>query len=133
MNHEPETTPCCGEETRSRCAYVVAVVGALLIVAVLLSLMDKYTRPAASAAPARAKERAEKLAEVRRDAGEALASYGWQDKTKGLVRLPVDRAMELTVQAYGKDAEAARSNLIVRVEKATALPPKPPEKKSEFE
>ncbi len=120
MNHEPETTPCCGEETRARCAYLVAVVGALLIVAVLLSLMDKYTRPAASAAPARAKERAEKLAEVRREAAAALDSYGWQDKTRGIVRLPVDRAMELTVQAYGKDAPAVRSNLVERVTKATA-------------
>lgn len=112
--------------------YFLAVLGALLIVLVLDRAMIRYTAPAASKAPARAKERAEKLAEVRKDAAEALNSFGWQDKTKGLVRLPVDRAMELTLQRY-KDPAAARANLNDRVEKASALPPKAPEKPSQFE
>jgi len=112
--------------------YFFAVLGALLIVLALDRAMIRYTAPEASKAPVRAKERAEKLAEVRKESAEALGTYGWQDKTKGLVRLPVDRAMELTLERYRSPA-AARSNLIERVEKATALPPKPPEKPSPFE
>lgn len=132
MNHEPDSSSCCSESCRTRCVYFLAVLGALLIVLVLDRAMIRYTAPAASKAPARAKERAEKLAEVRKDAAEALNSFGWQDKTKGLVRLPVDRAMELTLQRY-KDPAAARANLNDRVEKASALPPKAPEKPSQFE
>ena len=55
---------------------------------------------------------------------EALENYGWQDPAKGLVRLKIERAMELTVQQW-KNPQEARANLISRVEKATAPPPKP--------
>lgn len=132
MNPDPESTSCCSDECRTKCIYFAAILGALLIVLALDRAMIHYTAPAASKAPARAKERADKLAEVRKESAEALGSYGWQDKTKGLVRLPVDRAMELTLQRY-KNPAVSRSNLIERVEKATALPPKPPEKPSPFE
>jgi hypothetical protein len=30
-----------------------------------------------------------------------ITSYGWVDKNAGVVQLPIDRAMELTVQQYG--------------------------------
>ena len=46
-------------------------------------------------------------------------------KGKGIVRLPVQRAVELTLQEW-QNPGAARSNLISRVEKATALPPAKP-------
>ena len=45
----------------------------------------------------RADNRMEKLKKARDDDAKALASYTWVDKTKGTVRLPVERAMELTV------------------------------------
>ena len=31
-----------------------------------------------------------------------LSSYGWVDQKSGVVRLPIERAMELTAQQYGK-------------------------------
>ncbi len=55
-----------------------------------------------------------------------------KSQPKGIVRLTVDRAVELTVDG-GKDLSAARKDLIERVEKATFVPPKPPEKPSVFE
>jgi len=54
------------------------------------------------------------------------------NKDKGIVRLPIQRAVELTLQEWQNPA-AARSNLISRVDKATAVPPKAPEKPNPFE
>src|SRR5437588_3958136 len=45
----------------------------------------------------RAEERVKKLKDVRDEEAKALTSYAWVDKNKGTVRLPIDRAMELTV------------------------------------
>ena len=38
------------------------------------------------------------------------------------MRIPIDRAVELSLKLW-QDPAAARSNLIARVEKATAVPP----------
>jgi hypothetical protein len=45
----------------------------------------------------RAEDRVKKLKDVRDEEAKALTSYAWVDKNKGTVRLPIDRAMELTV------------------------------------
>src|SRR6266849_1231682 len=45
----------------------------------------------------RAKARTKKLKDARDEESKALTSYAWVDKNKGTVRLPIDRAMELTV------------------------------------
>jgi hypothetical protein len=45
----------------------------------------------------RAKAREEKLKAAREEDAKALGSYAWIDKNKGLARIPVARAMELTV------------------------------------
>src|SRR5438477_9802331 len=45
----------------------------------------------------RAAERVKKLKDVRDEEAKAMTSYAWVDKNKGTVRLPIDRAMELTV------------------------------------
>src|SRR5882724_5913772 len=45
----------------------------------------------------RAKKRMENLKTVRDEAAKALTTYGWIDKNKGVARVPIQRAMELTV------------------------------------
>jgi hypothetical protein len=45
----------------------------------------------------RAEDRVKKLKDARDEDAKALTSYAWVDKNKGTVRLPIDRAMELTV------------------------------------
>jgi hypothetical protein len=45
----------------------------------------------------RAEARAKKLKDAREEERKALTSYAWIDKNKGTVRLPIDRAMELTL------------------------------------
>src|SRR5436189_3770124 len=44
----------------------------------------------------RAKKRMENLKTVREDAEKTLTAYAWVDKNKGVVRIPISRAMELT-------------------------------------
>src|SRR5882672_11175990 len=107
-------------------AYAISILGTFLIVAMLVVAMRHYTQPAPVGAN-RVEERYKFLQEQRAADARALSEYDWQDKDKGIVRLPVQRAVELTVQEWQNPA-AARSNLVARVEKATAVPPPPPAK-----
>src|SRR5262244_3759368 len=45
----------------------------------------------------RAKKRMENLKKLREETQKDLTTYAWVDKNKGVARIPIDRAMELTV------------------------------------
>jgi len=125
MNSQPDTP-------RPIWPYAVAILGAFLIVAALVRAMVHYTQPPALGQD-RAAARAKALAELRAAEAEALEHPAWIDQTKGIVRLPINEALKMVERDWGRNPAAARSNLISRVEKATALPPKAPEKPSQFE
>jgi len=55
----------------------------------------------------RAKKRIENLKTSREDADKALNSYAWIDKNKGLVRIPIGRAMEVTIEQLAQQKPAA--------------------------
>jgi hypothetical protein len=124
MNSEPA-------RERTGLVYFIAVLGSFLIVAALAWAIHRYTQPPPLGED-RAAVRAKALAELRADEKEALENVGWIDQSKGLVRLPIEDAMALVLREW-QNPPAARSNLIARVEKATAPPPKVPEKPSAFE
>lgn len=115
----------------SALAYVVGVVGSLLVVALLIYAMMRYNRPA-PVNQARIEERKKALAEIHQAEEKAVHEYGWVDQGKGIVSLPISRAKELVLQEY-KNPEAARKELVARAEKANAAPPKAPEKPSQYE
>ena len=117
---------------RSAWAYVLAALGAFLIVAALVWAMHHYTQPPPLGED-RAETRAKALAELRAAEADALEHAGWVDQAKGIVRLPIQDALQMVERDWGQNPAAARSNLIARVEKATAPPPKVPEKPSQFE
>jgi len=117
---------------RTALAYIVGILGSFLIIAGLVGAMLHYTKPAPLGED-RAAVRARTLVELRAAEAEALNTTAWLDQAKGLVRLRVEDAMKLVERDWGSNPGAARSNLIERVEKATALPPKAPEKPSQFE
>ena len=122
----------CSVINKGRAAvYFVVVLLTLSIVGGLAYLMQQW-----NAAPAvdsvRATERTKNLKELQAANADMLENYAWQDKTKGVVRIPVSKAMEIAMQEW-KNPAAARSNLIERIEKATAVPPKAPEKPSAYE
>ena len=43
------------------------------------------------------------LADLRKQQSTAETSYGWIDQKNGVVRLPIERAMQLTVEKYGSN------------------------------
>lgn len=112
-------------------SYVVGIVGSLLIVAALVQLMKQYTRPEPLGQD-RTAERYKNLTQQRETDSVQLNQYGWEDAGKGIVRLPIQRAIEIAVQEW-KNPAAARSNLILQAEKKTALPPAEPAKPTGFE
>ena len=54
----------------------------------------------------RAKKRVENLKTLREEADKALTTYSWIDKNKGVARVPIERAMELTVADLAKQKPA---------------------------
>jgi len=99
---------------------------AALVLALKLSIS-----PAAIDAD-RAVERSRDLAQVRAAEAQALDNAAWIDPQRGLVRLPIDVAMQITAQQWQKPAEA-RADLIAREEKAAAPAPAAPAKSNVFE
>jgi len=104
--------------------WATAIAGTFLLMAILVWAMVHYTRPVDLTA-ARVQERFQFLAEVRAAEAKITSAYSWRDREKGLVILPIERAMELTLQEW-HNPEAARSNLLARLEQAMQQPPPPP-------
>ncbi len=116
-------------------AYILGILGCFLIVAALAWAIHRYTQPPALGED-RATVRATAFTKMRAEETEALEHTGWVDPVKGIVRLRIEDAMKIIERDWGANPAAGRSNLIARVEKATAQPPpapKAPEKPSPFE
>jgi hypothetical protein len=106
------------------------LIACFLFVAIVV--MVKWSVPVPAIDADRAAVRAKALVEIRAAETQALNHPGWIDENRGLVRLPISIAMQITEREW-QDPVAARSNLTARVEKATAPAPQPPEKPSAFE
>ncbi len=91
----------------------------VILAAVLCGwLINRYYRPApefnnrGTANPAdfdeatrwkfTAEGRAKALAELHQKEAVEATTYGWVDQSKGIVRLPIDQAMKLTVRDHAK-------------------------------
>ena len=129
---EEKNSVCCSSRYWSVFSYVVAVAVAILIVWGLNGMLRHYTvkveKENREARGAERKAERERLTQ----AAAAENSFGWVNEKKGIVRLPVDRGMALIIAEY-KDKKDPRKNLNDRLAKATAQPPKAPEKPSDFE
>ena len=71
----------------------------------------------------RAKKRVENLKTVREEADKALTTYGWIDKTKGVARIPIERAVELTVAELAKQKPAPAGPIATPEAQATSGAP----------
>jgi hypothetical protein len=98
----------------------IAFLGGLLVVVSMAVLTHRYTHPSL-VDQARIDLRKKTLAELKAANTNLWDTYAWQDQTKGLVRVPIPRAMEL-VEREWRNPAVARSNLIARAERAAALP-----------
>ena len=68
----------------------------------------------------RAKKRVENLKTVREEADKALTTYGWIDKNKGVARIPIERAMELTATDLAKQKPTPAGPIATPETQATA-------------
>lgn len=111
-----------------------AAVGFLLVsgifAALAIALKVSQSTPAIDAD--RAAERSKALAEIRSVEEKFLTTAAVIDAQRGIVRLPIETAMQLAAQKW-QNPSAARTDLNARAEKAAAELPKAPEKPSAFE
>lgn len=101
--------------------FIIAALGALLLVGALVWIMVRVTRPEAVGA-ARAEERKKALVQTRNEETQVLTRYDKLGAGPDFVRMKVEDAMKLTVKEYQNPA-AARSNLVARADKAGTPPP----------
>jgi len=73
----------------------------------------------------RAKKRMETLKTVRDGAEKSLATYAWVDKSKGVARVPISRAMELTTAELAKQKPAPAGPIATPQEQAQPTPASP--------
>jgi hypothetical protein len=100
--------------------YGVAFAGVFLTLAGLGWIMRHYTQPPPPDTEYW-EQRSRNLSELNAQNQDWLQNYAWIDANRGIVRLPIARAMELTVQEW-QHPELARSNLLFRVEQMAATP-----------
>src|SRR5204862_8249409 len=76
----------------------------------------------------RAKKRIEKLKTLREESQKELTTYAWVDKNKGVARIPIDRAMEVTVADLAQKKPAPAGPIVTPAAQTppTAAPPAPP-------
>ncbi len=115
-------TKNCGPCSKT-CLTVVVCVATFLLMAFLVNRMVKFTRPQ-PVDQARATERAVEGSKIRAEGVEKSKSWGLVDAPRGIVRLPVEDAVKLTLEGY-KDAAKFKADLTARLEKASVAPPKP--------
>lgn len=85
-------------------ATVLAVIGGFaifLLILVVAYLPNRQELPRGVGSKSREEGKAI-LAELRGKEHTDATTYGWIDKDKGVVRLPLDRAIELTIQEHAK-------------------------------
>ena len=102
------------------------------LVFIVLFVVVKYSINVPPVDADRAAVRAKALAEIRATEEKSLNTAGWIDQSRGIVRLPIDTALQEAAQAWQNPAQA-RADLISRETNASAPAPVVPAKPSAFE
>jgi len=106
------------------------IVGSLIFIVLFVAV--RFSSPVPPIDAGRNAIRARALAEMRSTEEKSLTSAGWIDQSRGIVRLPIDAAMQQAAQAWKNPAQA-RADLISRQENASKPVPVAPAKPSAFE
>jgi hypothetical protein len=92
-------------ETNSNRASLVSIIAIFVLFGLFLAVVYYVYIPRQTGAFVddgihTAEQRQKTLAELRAKEATQAKSYGWVDQKAGVVHLPLDRAMELTLQKY---------------------------------
>ena len=94
------------QDTGNRAIVIATAVGVLILVVMLVWLRDYFFRVRNDVVQEQVLSVPNpKLGDLRAREAELFYSYGWVDQEKGIVRIPIERAMELTVQEARGQAE----------------------------
>lgn len=99
--------------------YIIAIIVALLVMNYAVKKVRQLTAPP-PLDQARAAERAKALAETRADDKAGLTTYEWQPpdgKAKGIVHIPIERAMELMASEWKNPADGRKKLLANQAKK----------------
>jgi hypothetical protein len=102
------------------------------VIFIALGVVVKFSIHVPSIDADRAAARAKALADIRATEEKSLNTAGWIDQSRGIVRLPIETAMQATLQAWQNPAQA-RADLIARQKNASAPAAAAPVKPSAFE
>ena len=101
--------------------FIIAALGALLIVGALVWVVVRVTQPP-NVTATRAEERRKALVQTREEEAKALNNYDRLGAGPSFVRMKIEDAMKLTIKDY-QNPEGARKELIARADKAGTPPP----------
>ena len=93
-----------GPTTRQRTLLVLGILGAIFLFAIILLIAYLPARPM-PVDQLQIEERRATLAEVEGEQHRRAHTYGWIDEPKGIVRIPIERAVELTVRELSENQE----------------------------
>ena len=120
-------TPSINRASGAATGFIIA---SLIFIALVAVVKFSVLVPAIDADRAAAISKA--LFEINTNEVALLNNAGWIDHSRGIVRLPIEKAMQATLQAWQNPAQA-RADLISRQQKASAPAPVAPAKPSAFE
>lgn len=118
------------QTNRASGAAIALIVGSLVFI--VLTAAVRFLSSAPDIDADSGAKRSETLAKIHATETTNLNQVAWIDQARGIVRLPIDTAIQLTAQAW-QDPAQARADLIAREKKATAPAPVVPPKPSAFE
>lgn len=128
MNPNPRAN--APEVNHASGAAVGFIIAALLFIGLAVIVKCSATVPAIDAD--RSAAIAGDLSEIRSNEVVALDNPGWIDRSRGIVRLPIETAMKLAAQEWKNPAQG-RADLISRAKKAAAPAPQAPPAANPFE
>jgi len=111
-----------------------AVIGfiAASVIFIALVVIVKFSVKVPAVDADRAATISKALFEIRTNEVASLNQVGWVDQQRGIVRLPIETALQM-VERNWKNPTNARADLKTRAEKAAAPLPKQPAKPNPFE
>ncbi|MEI6355468.1 MAG: hypothetical protein WCP53_00020 [Verrucomicrobiota bacterium] len=108
---------CCSSVGVRASAALLGVLGTLLVLGALAVYLVRVNQPA-PVGSARAEERKKTWTELQAANVETLGGYGVVKADNGIYRIPVAKAMEVTVTEWKDGNVAGRAKLIQRLEES---------------
>ena len=125
-----QNLPEIPDVNRATGAAIGFIFGSLIFIVLAVIVKLSTTVPAIDAD--RAATISSALFDIRTNEAASLDTAAWIDRSRGIVRLPIETAEQLAAQEWSNPAQA-RADLIARARRASAPAPKPAATPNQFE